>query len=157
MKPEPSLYSFRFVFIWNEYPQAEADPIRLSDVPHTSVCGQSRPSFSWGTLPQISRVSPLPPPHQPGDLLRRPRHAHTRSLQRGRLLPRRAPAAAQWLISVDGISKFAILMALSAVGLNTSFANLRRIGFKPLVVGTIVAVALSVTSLVLILFTPLGG
>lgn len=66
-------------------------------------------------------------------------------------------AAAQWLISVDGISKFSILMALSAVGLNTGFSNLRRIGFKPLLVGTIVAVALSVTSLVLILFTPFGG
>ncbi|MFU8826416.1 MAG: YeiH family protein [Brevefilum sp.] len=65
--------------------------------------------------------------------------------------------AAQWLISADALSKFAILMALSAVGLNTSFSNLKRIGYKPLLVGTIVAVVLSITSLMLILFTPFGG
>jgi uncharacterized integral membrane protein (TIGR00698 family) len=65
--------------------------------------------------------------------------------------------AARSLIFLDSVSKFAILMALSAVGLNTSLASLKRIGLKPLVVGTLLALTLSVTSLVLILFTPLGG
>jgi uncharacterized integral membrane protein (TIGR00698 family) len=66
-------------------------------------------------------------------------------------------AAAQGLIFLDSVSKFAILMALSAVGLNTQMDSLKRIGLKPLLVGTVVAVLLSVTSLALILFTPLGG
>ena len=66
-------------------------------------------------------------------------------------------AAAQGLVFLDSVSKFAILMALSAVGLNTQMDSLKRIGLKPLVVGTVVAVLLSVTSLALILFTPLGG
>jgi uncharacterized integral membrane protein (TIGR00698 family) len=65
--------------------------------------------------------------------------------------------AARVLTFLDSISKFAILMALSAVGLNTSFASIKRIGFKPLLVGTFVAVLLSLTSLALILLTPLGG
>jgi uncharacterized membrane protein YadS len=66
-------------------------------------------------------------------------------------------AAAQGLVFLDSVSKFAILMALSAVGLNTQMDSLKRIGLKPLLVGTVVAVLLSITSLVLILFTPLGG
>lgn len=66
-------------------------------------------------------------------------------------------AAAQGLIYVDSVSKFAILMALAAVGLNTQLSSLKRIGLKPLLVGTLLALLLSVTSLVLILFTPLGG
>lgn len=65
--------------------------------------------------------------------------------------------AAQVLIFLDSVSKFAILMALSAVGLNTDLASLKRIGYKPLIAGLIVAVMLSVVSLVLILFTPLAG
>jgi uncharacterized integral membrane protein (TIGR00698 family) len=65
--------------------------------------------------------------------------------------------AAQGLVFLDSISKFAILMALSAVGLNTQMDSLKRIGLKPLLVGTVVAILLSVTSLALILFTPLGG
>ncbi len=65
--------------------------------------------------------------------------------------------AASGLILADSVSKLAILMALSAVGLNTDFASLKRLGLKPLLVGTVVAVLLSVTSLALILFTPLGG
>jgi uncharacterized integral membrane protein (TIGR00698 family) len=65
--------------------------------------------------------------------------------------------AAQLLTWLDSLSKFAILMALSAVGLNTDFSSLKRIGLKPLLVGTVVAVLLAITSLVLILFTPFGG
>lgn len=72
-------------------------------------------------------------------------------------LPGHLHTAAQLLIRLDGLSKFAILMALSAVGLSTDLSSLKRIGLKPLLVGTIVAVFLSITSLVLILFTPLGG
>ena len=65
--------------------------------------------------------------------------------------------AAKFLNIMDGTSKFAILMALSAVGLNTDFSNLKRIGLKPLLVGTFVALLLSIISLSLILFTPFGG
>jgi len=65
--------------------------------------------------------------------------------------------AANFLSFLDGTSKFAILMALSAVGLNTDLSNLKRIGLKPLLVGTFVALLLSVISLSLILFTPFGG
>lgn len=72
-------------------------------------------------------------------------------------MPGHLYAAAQLLISLDWVSKFAILMALSAVGLNTDLSSLKQIGLKPLLVGTIVAVCLSITSLVIILFTPLGG
>jgi uncharacterized integral membrane protein (TIGR00698 family) len=57
----------------------------------------------------------------------------------------------------DEISKFAILMALAAVGLNTDLSNLRKIGFKPLIVGTCVAIVMALLSLSLILFTPLGS
>jgi uncharacterized integral membrane protein (TIGR00698 family) len=64
--------------------------------------------------------------------------------------------AANMLIFFDEVSKFAILMALAGVGLNTDLSSLRRIGFKPLIVGTCVAVALALVSLSLILFTPLG-
>ena len=66
-------------------------------------------------------------------------------------------AAAAFLKGMDGISKFAILMALAGVGLNTDLNSLRRIGLKPLIVGTCVAVVLAVVSLSLILFTPLGA
>ncbi len=66
-------------------------------------------------------------------------------------------AAARGLIFLDSVSRFTILMALSAVGLNTNLVSLRRIGFKPLLVGLIVAVLLSVVSLLLIIFTPLAG
>jgi uncharacterized integral membrane protein (TIGR00698 family) len=65
--------------------------------------------------------------------------------------------AARVLEFVDGSSKFAILMALSAVGLNTDLSNLKRIGLKPLLVGTFVALLLSIISLSLILFTPFGS
>jgi uncharacterized integral membrane protein (TIGR00698 family) len=65
-------------------------------------------------------------------------------------------AAATILNALDSVSKFAILMALAAVGLNTDLVSLRRIGIKPLIVGTCVAVLLAVISLGLIVFTPLG-
>jgi uncharacterized integral membrane protein (TIGR00698 family) len=64
--------------------------------------------------------------------------------------------AANFLIAADEIAKFAILMALAGVGLNTDLSSLRKIGLKPLIVGTCVAIILAVISLSLILFTPLG-
>ena len=71
--------------------------------------------------------------------------------------PGNLQAAASGLIFLDSVSRFAILMALSAVGLNTNLVSLKRIGYKPLIVGLIVAVLLSAVSLLLILFTPLAG
>ena len=65
--------------------------------------------------------------------------------------------AANLLKAFDQLSKFAILMALAGVGLNTNLASLRKLGIKPLIVGTGVAILLAVISLVLILFTPLGA
>lgn len=64
--------------------------------------------------------------------------------------------AAGILKSVDEVAKFAILMALAGVGLNTDLSSLRKIGLKPLIVGTCVAIVLAVTSLGLIFLTPLG-
>ncbi len=64
--------------------------------------------------------------------------------------------AAAFLKTVDEISKFLILMVLTGVGLNTNLASLRRLGLKPLLVGTAVAVFLALFSLELILFSPLG-
>ncbi len=65
--------------------------------------------------------------------------------------------AANILTALDEVSKFAILMALAAVGLNTDLSSLRRIGVKPLIIGTCVAVVIAIISLSLILFTPLGA
>ena len=65
--------------------------------------------------------------------------------------------AANALIAFDQVSKFTILMALAAVGLNTDLASLRRIGIRPLIIGTCVAALLAMLSLGLILFTPLGS
>ncbi len=64
--------------------------------------------------------------------------------------------AASFLSACDELSKFFILMALAGVGLNTDLTSLRRIGLKPLIVGTCVAGVLAIVSLSLILFTPLG-
>jgi uncharacterized integral membrane protein (TIGR00698 family) len=64
--------------------------------------------------------------------------------------------AANILGIFDEISKFAILMALAAVGLNTDLSTLRKIGYKPLIIGTCVAGVVAVLSLALIMFTPLG-
>lgn len=66
-------------------------------------------------------------------------------------------SAASMLKFVDSLSKFLILMALAGVGLNTDLESLRKIGLKPLIIGTCVAVVLAVFSLSLILFTPLGA
>jgi len=65
--------------------------------------------------------------------------------------------AADILLAFDQVSKFAILMALAGVGLNTDLKSLRRLGIKPLIIGTCVALVLAVISLSLILFTPLGS
>ncbi len=65
--------------------------------------------------------------------------------------------AANILKFLDQISRFAILMALAGVGLNTNLASLRKLGLKPLLIGTCVAILLAFTSLALILFTPLGA
>jgi uncharacterized integral membrane protein (TIGR00698 family) len=65
--------------------------------------------------------------------------------------------AATILTICDETSKFLILMALAGVGLNTDLASLRRMGLKPLIVGTFVALLLALVSLGLILFTPLGA
>ncbi len=66
-------------------------------------------------------------------------------------------AAASVLTFLDELAKLAILMALAGVGLNSDLASLRRIGFKPLIVGTCVAIVLAGISLALILLTPLGS
>jgi len=70
--------------------------------------------------------------------------------------PGELQTAAAALKTFDETSKFLILMALTGVGLNTNLASLRRLGLKPLLVGTLVAVTLALVSLGLILFTPLG-
>jgi len=64
--------------------------------------------------------------------------------------------AANVLKAFDEISKFAILMALAGVGLNTDLSSLKKIGVKPLIIGTCVAAVVAILSLSLILFTPLG-
>ncbi len=71
--------------------------------------------------------------------------------------PGELTAAAAALKSLDDLSKFLILTALAGVGLNTSLASLRRIGLKPLLVGTCVALVLAAASLIFILYTPLGA
>jgi len=71
--------------------------------------------------------------------------------------PGKLQSAAAFLKTVDEISKFLILMALTGVGLNTNLASLRRLGLKPLLVGTSVALLLAILSLVLILYSPLGS
>ncbi len=65
--------------------------------------------------------------------------------------------AAGALKALDEISKFAILMALAGVGLNTDLSALWKLGIKPLIIGTCVAVVLAIVSLSLILLTPLGA
>ena len=71
--------------------------------------------------------------------------------------PGNLQSAASFLNGMDEISKFLILMALAGVGLNTNLASLKRIGLKPLLVGTCVALLLAVLSLGLILYSPLGA
>jgi uncharacterized membrane protein YadS len=64
--------------------------------------------------------------------------------------------AAGFLTAADEVAKFAILVALAGVGLNTDLSSLRKIGPKPLILGTCVAMVLAAISLALILLTPLG-
>lgn len=71
--------------------------------------------------------------------------------------PAELETAAAMLKSVDEISKFLILMALTGVGLNTNLPSLRRLGLKPLLAGTFVAILLALASLALILYSPLGA
>lgn len=54
------------------------------------------------------------------------------------------------------ITKFFILMALVAVGLNTRFTSMKKIGFKPLLLGVCVASIVSYTSFACIYFLKLG-
>ena len=71
--------------------------------------------------------------------------------------PGELQSAASVLKSVDEISKFLILMALTGVGLNTNLTSLRRIGIKPLLVGTCVALIPAFLGLSLIPCSPLGA
>lgn len=64
--------------------------------------------------------------------------------------------AASFLKAVDEVSKFAILMALSAIGLGTDMGAVRRTGVKPVLVGLITAGVLGIVSLSLILFVFVG-
>ncbi len=64
--------------------------------------------------------------------------------------------SATWLKFADDASKFAILCALTGIGLSTNIASLRRVGWRPFVLALSVASALAVTSLAIILFSGLG-
>jgi len=64
--------------------------------------------------------------------------------------------AAHLLSLVDQIATFAILMALSAIGLGTDAGAVRRTGIKPFALGVVVATTLAVFSLAAILLTGLG-
>ena len=66
--------------------------------------------------------------------------------------PGNLTGAAAFLTAMDNISKFAILMALSAIGLGTDMGAVRRTGIKPVLLGFIVAGCMAVISLTLILF-----
>lgn len=57
---------------------------------------------------------------------------------------------AQLLKTFDAISKFLILMALSAVGLNTKIVELKRTGLTPLFIGLLISSILSMVSLYII-------
>lgn len=64
--------------------------------------------------------------------------------------------AAGALKLVDEIAKFAVLMALSAIGLGTNVAAIRRTGIQPLALGLSLASALALFSLGTIILTGLG-
>lgn len=65
-------------------------------------------------------------------------------------------AAARALAFVDEVAKFAVLMALSAIGLGTDIAAVRRTGLKPFALGITLASVLAVFSLGMIMITGLG-
>ena len=71
--------------------------------------------------------------------------------------PGELQGAANVLKLLDEVARFAILMALAAVGLNTSLQSLRRTGPKPFVMGLCVALVLAGLSLTLILVTGVGA
>ncbi len=64
--------------------------------------------------------------------------------------------AASALKFVDEIAKFAVLMALSAIGLGTDVEAIRKTGVKPLALGLSLASVLALFSLGTILITGLG-
>ena len=65
--------------------------------------------------------------------------------------------AASILLFIDEVAKFAIVMALSAIGLGTRFQEMRKTGLKPFIVGLCVATVLAALSLTLIITFGLGG
>lgn len=65
--------------------------------------------------------------------------------------------AASFLKFVDSISKFAILMALSAIGLGTDVDAVRKTGLKPFALGLTLSAILAVFSLSVITLAGLGG
>jgi uncharacterized integral membrane protein (TIGR00698 family) len=71
--------------------------------------------------------------------------------------PANLKTATDLLNFIDEIAKFAILMALSGIGLGTKIEDMRRTGAKPFIVGLCVAAVLATLSLSLILFFGLGG
>lgn len=80
------------------------------------------------------------------------------------LLPANASApppglatAAAALLACDEIARFAILMALSAIGLGTRVGDLRRTGLRPFALGLCVAAVLATLSLGLIVISGLGS
>jgi uncharacterized integral membrane protein (TIGR00698 family) len=60
--------------------------------------------------------------------------------------------AANLLTGLDEAARFAILMALAGVGLNTDMMSMRKIGLKPFLLGTLLAAVLALVSLGLISF-----
>jgi uncharacterized integral membrane protein (TIGR00698 family) len=71
--------------------------------------------------------------------------------------PANLKAAAEALAFLDEVAKFAILMALSGIGLGTKIEDMRKMGLKPFVVGLCVAGVLAVLSLSLIVLLGLGA
>ena len=65
--------------------------------------------------------------------------------------------AAGVLKLIDEIAKFAVLMALSAIGLGTDVEAVRRTGIRPFVLGLSLASVLAFCSLGMIVVTGLGG
>ncbi|MBI5303242.1 MAG: putative sulfate exporter family transporter [Chloroflexi bacterium] len=65
--------------------------------------------------------------------------------------------SAAWLKLADDASKFAILCALTGIGLSTNIASLRQTGWRPFILALTIAFALAVASLAMILMTGLGA
>lgn len=71
--------------------------------------------------------------------------------------PAALTGAAGALKLIDEIAKFAVLMALSAIGLGTDVEAVRRTGARPFVLGLSLASVLALCSLGLIVGAGLGG